>query len=154
MGYRSDVAYTIRFVSDDDTKNRQSFYTFLAEAKSKAATAACFTEETGQWSEFVVDEKQFRINFYAEGVKWYESYEDVKCHEALVSLAKEWADESDNPEIGYKFVRIGEDDDDIEFDDEDDDDDFWYDDDDDDFDEDWDEDWEDDEEDEEEETLV
>ena len=47
-------------------------------------------------------------------MKWYESYEDVKCHEALVSLAKEWADESDNPEIGYKFVRIGEDTDDIE----------------------------------------
>ena len=114
MGYRSEVAYTIRFTSDHDEKNRQSFYTFLAEAKSKAATAACFTEETGQWSEFEVDEKRFRINFFAEGVKWYESYEDVKCHEALVSLAKEWADESDNPEIGFKFVRIGEDDDDIE----------------------------------------
>ena len=114
MGYRSDVAYTIRFTSDHDEKNRQSFYTFLAEAKSKAATAPCFTEETGQWSEFEVDEKRFRINFAADDVKWYESYPDVQCHEALISLAKEWADESDNPEIGYRFVRIGEDADDIE----------------------------------------
>ena len=112
MGYRSYVAYTIRFTSDHDEKNKQSFFTFLAEAKSKAATAACFNEP--DWSEFVVDEKRFRINFAADYVKWYESYPDVACHEALISLAKEWADESDNPEIGYRFVRIGEDADDIE----------------------------------------
>ena len=34
MGYRSDVAYTIRFVDDHDTNNEQSFYTFLLEAKA------------------------------------------------------------------------------------------------------------------------
>jgi len=112
MGYRSDVAYTIRFTSDHDEKNKQSFFTFLAEAKSKAATAACFGEQ--EWAEFQIDEARFRINFAADYVKWYESYPDVACHEALISLAKEWADESDNPEIGYRFVRIGEDADDIE----------------------------------------
>ena len=115
MGYRSEVAYTIRFTSDHDENNRQSFFTFLAEAKSKAATAPCFTEETGQWSEFEVDEKRFRINFNAEGVKWYESYEDVKCHEALIDLAAEWVnDEDNNSSIAYVFVRIGEQNDDIE----------------------------------------
>jgi hypothetical protein len=112
MGYRSDVAYTIRFTSDHDEKNKQSFFTFLAEAKSKAATAACFGEQ--EWAEFQIDEARFRINFACDDVKWYESYPDVACHEALISLAKEWADESDNPEIGYRFVRIGEDADDIE----------------------------------------
>ena len=35
MGYRSDVAYTIRFNSEDDELNKQSFFTFLAEAKTK-----------------------------------------------------------------------------------------------------------------------
>jgi hypothetical protein len=115
MGYRSDVAYTIRFTSDHDENNKQSFFTFLAEAKSKAATAACFTEETGQWSEFEVDEKRLRINFAADDVKWYESYPDVQCHEALLDLAAEWVnDEDNNSGIAYKFVRIGEDDDDIE----------------------------------------
>ena len=49
MGYRSDVAYTIRFVSDHDENNKQSFYTFIAEAKAKAATAPCFSEEQKNW---------------------------------------------------------------------------------------------------------
>ena len=43
MGYRSDVAYTIRFVDDHDTNNHQSFFTFLAEAKAdpRCAIALC-----------------------------------------------------------------------------------------------------------------
>ena len=108
MGYRSDVAYTIRFVSDHDEKNKQSFYTFLAEAKSKAATAHCFTEVE-------VDEVRLRINFAVDDVKWYPSYPDVACHEALLDLADEWAnDESNNSEVAYRFVRIGEEPEDIE----------------------------------------
>ena len=112
MGYRSDVAYTIRFVSDDDTKNRQSFYTFLAEAKSKAAIAGCFN---AHWNEVEVDEVRLRINFTADNVKWYEDYADVQCHEALISLADEWAnDELNNSGIAYRFVRIGEEVEDVE----------------------------------------
>ena len=113
MGYRSDVAYTIRFVSDDDTKNRQSFYTFLAEAKSKAATAPCFGDD--HWAEVEIDETRLRINFAADDVKWYPSYPSVACHEALIDLADEWAnDESNNSDIAYRFVRIGEEQEDIE----------------------------------------
>ena len=113
MGYRSDVAYTIRFVHEDDTNNKQSFYTFLAEAKANAATAPCFVEQG--WAEFQIDEANFRINFFAEGVKWYESYADVQCHEALLSLANEWDEDEDNhAHIAYQFVRIGEESDDIE----------------------------------------
>ena len=112
MGYRSDVAYTIRFVSDDDTKNRQSFYTFLAEAKSKAAIAGCFN---AHWNEVEVDEVRLRINFTADNVKWYEDYADVQCHEALINLANEWVnDEFNNSEIAYRFVRVGEEPEDVE----------------------------------------
>ena len=108
MGYRSDVAYTIRFVSDHDEKNKQSFYTFLAEAKSKAATAHCFTEVE-------VDEVRLRINFAADDVKWYDSFPDVRCHEALLDLADEWdKDDSNNADIGYSFVRVGEEINDVE----------------------------------------
>ena len=115
MGYRSDVAYTIRFVHDDNTNNKQSFYTFIAEAKANAATAMCFSEEERQWAEFEVDEAKFRINFHADDVKWYESYPDVQCHEALIALAREWdEDEDNNSGIAYAFVRIGEENDDIE----------------------------------------
>jgi hypothetical protein len=112
MGYRSDVAYTIRFVHEDDTNNKQSFYLFLAEAKSNAATAACFGDH--EWSEFEIDEANFRINFAADGVKWYESYPDVQCHEALLNLANEWDNDEDNhAHIAFQFVRIGEETDDI-----------------------------------------
>jgi hypothetical protein len=100
-------------VHEDDTNNKQSFYTFLAEAKANAATAACFGEQG--WAEFQIDEANFRINFFAEGVKWYESYADVQCHEALLSLANEWDEDEDNhAHIAHQFVRIGEESDDIE----------------------------------------
>ena len=113
MGYRSDVAYTIRFVHEDDTNNKQSFYTFLAEAKANAATAACF-HELG-WAEFEIDEARYRINFSCDDVKWYENYPDVACHEALISLAREWDEDTDNHAcVGYVFVRIGEDNSDVE----------------------------------------
>ena len=118
MGYRSDVAYTIRFVSDHDEKNKQSFYTFLAEAKAKAATAPCFSESSwgrGGDDGFIVDEARCRINFSADDVKWYESYPDVACHDALIELAGEWVNDEDNKsEIAFMFVRIGEENDDIE----------------------------------------
>jgi hypothetical protein len=113
MGYRSDVAYTIRFVHEDDTNNKQSFYTFLAEAKVNAATAACF-HELG-WAEFEIDEARYRINFSCDDVKWYENYPDVACHEALISLAREWDEDIYNHScIAFQFVRIGEENNDIE----------------------------------------
>ena len=124
MGYRSEVAYTIRFTSDDE-RAKQSFYTFIAEAKARAATAPCFSEEQKNWSGgngFEVDEGRYRINFSAEDVKWYPDYDDVKCHEALIELADEWVNQCDEGSevavpytgIAYMFVRIGEENDDIE----------------------------------------
>jgi hypothetical protein len=115
MGYRSMVAYTIRFTAQsngvdsptDEEVNqcKASFYTFLAEAKSKFS--GCFTEEFG----VKVDEFNFALNFFADHVKWYEDYEDVKAHNALQDLSKSWADE--NKHIGGIFMRIGEEMDDI-----------------------------------------
>jgi len=117
MGYRSDVAYTIRFTTDDE-RAKQSFYTFIGEAKAKAATAGCFTEEQKNWhggNGFIVDEGRFRINFSADNVKWYTDYDDVKCHMALIELASEWANDEDNhSEIAYMFIRIGEENADID----------------------------------------
>jgi hypothetical protein len=104
MGYRSDVAYTIRFTGDDDTKVKQSFYTFLAEAKAKPETAPCFSEHEDY---FKVVESALSINFYADDVKWYESFTDVQMHEALLALARSWVDDGVDC-IGYCFARIGE----------------------------------------------
>ena len=121
MGYRSTVAYTIRFTpilnqtesstgrspTDEELKDcKGSFYTFLAEAKVKHPT--CFSEEFG----VEVDEPNMAINFLAENVKWYEDYEDVKAHEALQDLSKAWVD-MENKNIGGIFMRIGEEMDDM-----------------------------------------
>jgi len=126
VGYRSTVAYTIRFTplpnpqtfnetENDDSptdeeisKCKESFYTFLAEAKVKYSGA--FDDES-----MTVDESNMAINFLVENVKWYEDYEDVMVHEDLLSLSKEWADEGEtaNKHIGGIFIRIGEELDDI-----------------------------------------
>jgi hypothetical protein len=120
MGYRSTVAYTIRFTpfpspqeaengdtpTEADVKEcKASFYTFLAEAKVKFSEAF---DDDGM----VVDESNMAVNFLAYDVKWYETYEDVKVHEELMSLSKAW-DEMGNKNIGGIFMRIGEETDDI-----------------------------------------
>jgi hypothetical protein len=87
MGYRSDVAYMVCF------KNKDLFYTFLAEAKAKVETANCFLDESFKASGgFVVDEERLRIEFNASNVKWYDGYTDVDCHNALVDMANEYCD--------------------------------------------------------------
>ncbi len=111
MGYRSDVAYTIRFTDDHDTNNVQSFYTFLLEAKANPKCQIALAEVT-------IDEKRQRFTFTAEDVKWYDSYPDVMSHHALIELAKDWADQVFEGKlhcrIGAVFVRMGENLDDIE----------------------------------------
>jgi hypothetical protein len=114
MGYRSTVAYTIRFIPVEqdgidfvmaEERAKGSFFTFLAEAKSKDTIAGAFNDEC-----LTVDEGKLAIYFFADNVKWYESYEDVQCHECLMGLSREWADDGDcsSPYIGGAFVRIGE----------------------------------------------
>jgi hypothetical protein len=105
VGYRSTVAYTIRFIGESDAKAKQSFYTFLAEAKANPDTALCFSDEEKEY--FSVDELTWQIKFFVDGVKWYDDYAEVKCHTALMDLSKNWTE--DNDCIGGAFARVGED---------------------------------------------
>jgi hypothetical protein len=86
MGYRSDVAYT-----------------------PECAIAL---------SEVVVSDKEQAFYFTATDVKWYDSYPDVMSHHALIDLAGDWAKQVFEGKlhcrIGYVFVRIGENVEDIE----------------------------------------
>ena len=107
MGYRSNVAYTIRFTSDDDTLNRQVFYTFIAEAKSDEVTRQAIEE-------CEVDESDLRINFTVDDIKWYDSHSDVASHDALIDLAEETIEDNENECVGYIFIRTGENEDDNE----------------------------------------
>ena len=111
MGYRSDVAYTIRFVSDHDTNNEQSFYTFLMEAKANPKCQIALAE-------VAIDHKKQAFYFSANDVKWYESYPDVDSHNALFAQARAWVDQTIEQQthcsIGAIFTRIGESTDDVE----------------------------------------
>lgn len=115
MGYRSSVAYTIRFTPESNgvdspteeelKKCKESFYTFLAEAKVKYLGAVNDKSMT-------IDESNMAMNFLADNVKWYETYEDVIVHEKLIQLSKDWVD-MENKHIGGIFLRIGEEIDDM-----------------------------------------
>ena len=127
MGYRSDVGYKIKFDKDlewlesvaDDKKNVTSkdlFNLFVTEAKSKEETKLCFDDDDGA---FEIDDENLSITFFAESVKWYESFEDVQCHEKLLELADEWLEQHNIEDKFYSplrwgFVRVGEEADDIE----------------------------------------
>jgi hypothetical protein len=95
-------------VDDHDTNNEQSFYTFLLEAKANPKCQIAL-------SEVEINHKEKAFYYSARDVKWYENYPDVACHEALLSLAKEWDEDTDNHScIAFLFVRIGENYDDLE----------------------------------------
>jgi len=120
MGYRSDVGYKIQFdnwiewqptITDRPITSKDLFNTFLAEAKSREDTKLCFEDDDGV---FTIDEDKLSITFYANSVKWYEDYPDVKCHEALLDLANEWIEQHEKDDrlrhspVRWGFVRIGE----------------------------------------------
>ena len=121
MGYRSDVAYTIRFTDEN------SYRLFIMEAKVKDL-GGCFSDDASHYEEAECDDARWRIDFSHNAVKWYDSYPDVIKHNQLIALAEEWC-EGDahrqikdgvegNDEVGYRigfaFVRVGEDADDNE----------------------------------------
>ena len=111
MGYRSLVAYTIRFVGDDDKRSEQSFSTFLAEAKSKIPALWTDKEDSiNEWLE--IDMAKWQFNFYTRhDIKWYPDYAEVKAHTELWELAREFHE--DNPCIVGQYIETGENEDDI-----------------------------------------
>jgi len=51
------------------------------------------------------------LGYHADWVKWYDEYEDVKAHQQLLTDAIEVFNE-DEEQTGYRFIRLGEEDDD------------------------------------------
>jgi len=111
MGYRSLVAYTIRFVGNDDKKSEQSFNIFLCEAKAKIPALWAGKEDSiNEWLE--IDVSKWQFNFHTpHSIKWYPDYDEVKAHMALWKLAKDFNE--DNETIVGQYIETGENDDDI-----------------------------------------
>jgi len=113
MGYRSDVAYKVKF------EDEGQWNIFILEAKSKPETRACFEDEDLT----VVHDKQ-EIRFESTDTKWYDEYPEVRCHYKLLDLCDEYNERQEKsfvdggvtnikePVVSYLFRRIGENEDD------------------------------------------
>lgn len=97
MGYRSDVAYVIKF-ADKETLDAFKVSTLFEDKAMREALADCET----------VESKNI-IRFSVESYKWYDSYEEVQAHERLMAAACE-----EPFKAGVRFTRIGEDYNDVE----------------------------------------
>lgn len=100
MGYRSDVGYVIRFKNMDTMKRFVAVHAI--DEHTREALEDC---------KVYIGPSPPELHFDANYVKWYESFDDVQAHESLLSFLDDNGSEYD---AGYKFVRIGEEDDDIE----------------------------------------
>jgi hypothetical protein len=115
MGYRSDVAYTIRFTKAED------YHLFVLEAKTNPEVA-------GALGDCTLDDDKMRIDFNVTDIKWYDSYPEVQMHEKLIAQAESWCDDDTHIavkeggleaslapyRVSFIFVRIGENIDDVE----------------------------------------
>jgi hypothetical protein len=93
MGYRSDVAYVIRFKT---AEQRDTFVELVKHRNDEDLTQALIECET-EYEEPI-------ITFEVGDVKWYDDYKDVRAHNALMNWAVELY-----PDAGFRIVQIGED---------------------------------------------
>lgn len=96
MGYRSHVAYVIKF---NDIETRDNFVTLMLAKNDPVLTQALDECEYGYKGDPI-------ITFEAEDVKWYSDYEDVKAHHTLMEEAVEIYKHKGGR---YRFVGVGED---------------------------------------------
>lgn len=111
MGYRSEVAYIIRF---KDKEMRDAFVN-LERAKANKHINEALDE--------LVEVEEDKLGFHADYVKWYDNYEDVEAHRQLLKdVISIFADEETipdyNQQAGYRFIRLGEESDDNEVEEE------------------------------------
>jgi hypothetical protein len=129
MGYRSEVAYGIKvddiIWADDATEEEKNlsadglFLLMLTEMQSDEVAGKCF-DKTHEINDYLTINKEARtIVFYSDSLKWYDNYEDVKCHERLYEMMEDYANlynsrqSMENP-VSCSFTRIGEEMEDIE----------------------------------------
>ena len=100
MGYRSEVAYVLRFTNKEMKDN----FVNLQRAKADPHINEALNE--------LVEVEDNMLGYHADHVKWYSDYPDVKAHETLMKdTIKLFGDEYStdyNEQAGYRFVRLGE----------------------------------------------
>ena len=98
MGYRSEVAYVINF---DGEETRDEFIAMVKTHGDNLYKALQECQILGGHT---------TIDFYADHTKWYDGYKDVDAHHQLMQFAEEHYE----GRSGWRFIRIGEEEGDIQ----------------------------------------
>jgi hypothetical protein len=101
MGYRSDVKALIYPAGGE--------HNLLNYDKLKTLMNTTFKDVLDYWSDdyFTWDDKHRVLKFDANSIKWYDSYPEVTRFVKFLEEAHEL-------EYEYEFIRLGEEDDDVE----------------------------------------
>jgi hypothetical protein len=99
MGYRSEVAYVIRFKN----KAMRELFVNLQQAKADKHINEALSE--------LVEVEDCLLGYHADHVKWYDEYDGVKAHETLMHDSIDMFNQ-DEDIVGWRFVRLGEESDD------------------------------------------
>jgi len=101
MGYRSDVKALIYPVSSE--------HSLIEYDKLKLLMNTTFKDVLDSWGNesFSWDDKHRILVFNANSIKWYESYPEVDMFPKFLEDVHEL-------EYEYEFIRLGEEDDDVE----------------------------------------
>ena len=99
MGYRSEVAYVIRFKD----KAMRELFVSLQRAKADPHINEALNE--------LLEIEDCLLGYHADHVKWYEGYEGVAAHEKLMEDSIDMFNQ-DEDIVGWRFVRLGEETDD------------------------------------------
>lgn len=105
MGYRSNIRcliYPMDRVAEDTATLVDDYHAL------KTVMNTTFKEVMDMWSEHLVfDDEHTLVDFAIDDVKWYESYPDVAAFLQMIQEVEDLGYE-------YEFVRVGEDNGDIE----------------------------------------
>lgn len=101
MGYRSDVYIGVAFADAEILREVMSVYAMDLNVQKHDAV-----------SEWEVKHDTV-LHYYANDVKWYETYSEVKAIEHLMDVITLFVDERDISAAWY-FIRLGENEDDVE----------------------------------------
>ena len=102
MGYRSDVAYSIGF-EDKATLNEFIALIMVKGGEDLQALKECAVDTNDEIN-------YYRVNAFFDDVKWYDSFPDVQAHHRLMNFALERFEDK----VGWRFIRVGEEYDDIQ----------------------------------------
>ena len=118
MGYRSEVKIAIQCNKAVVGANA-GWKTFLCEIAVNPDTKIAYEELTSSDLKNCGIDGHTTVNriwFEGDDVKWYDSYSDVQSWMALLRVAQKYLDGNADQLFSTAFIRIGEEDNDVETD--------------------------------------